>query len=105
MLEEDLTRGEKLYLLRSRTGTTVQQAAEDHKVEPNIYAAWEQDEVEGPDIDIGGLDPHEHYIVLRLRIGKSIGQQAEDMGLHDAVLRRMEKGKGSLQRQIDYWGH
>ena len=110
MLEEHLTTGEKVYLLRRRSGMKLRAFAAQWGFTGPEWLKVERDEAmygdTFKDLEIGGLlGPYEHYLTLRRRKGWNIPQQAKMMGLNDCTLEAMEAGKYPLDRLIAFWGH
>jgi len=105
LLEEELTTGEKLYLERNRRKLTQKASAKLYDVTLAAYRAWENDQSEGPDVTLEGIETWEHYIVLRRRLGCSVPEMAAILGCNPLTLYNWESGKGSLRRLMEYWGH
>lgn len=103
MLEEDLTRGEKLFLDRRRKKLTQRQAAARYSTTLYAYRRWEEDLSRPPTIKIKGMEPHEHYVIMRVRAGLGLAQMARMMGLSRGYLGLIESGHGSLARLVEYW--
>lgn len=102
----DLTRGEKLYLKRHRLGLTQLEMSVDLGVIPAQYRAMEHD-VEGskaPFISLGAMKPREIYTILRKREGLSRAELAEQMGISEFWVRKMEKGAAPIKRLAEFWG-
>mgnify|MGYP003648201724 CR=1 FL=1 len=109
MLEEHLFPGEKLYLQRKRAKQTMLQSALGYGVTLHRYRRWEQDlrvwsDPEPPEVTLGGLEPWEHYIVLRLRSKMRQVDLANKLGMSRNTIVRMEQGKSPLKRLIAFWG-
>lgn len=105
MLEEHLSAREKLYLKRDRARWTYEQAAVHYEVSRSQYIAWEEQGEDGvPEISLGGLDPWEYFVVLRLRTGMGRNRLSRILGVSKRQVVRMEHGEQSLKRLIDYWG-
>lgn len=108
MLEKDLTPGEKLWLNRRRLQKSMRKRAEDYDVSLHTYWCWEQDDPSHdiPDIDLGGIDPGEHYAIVRRRANMSIHELAREMRVSRADISLMERGKKKdCSRLQEYWGH
>lgn len=110
MLEEDLTTGEKLYLLRRRSGVRLRKFAAEWSLTPGQWLEAERDRATFGDtfrgLTIGGLrGPHEYYVTLRRRKGWSVKDLAQRMGLSPSRLVDMEAGRLSIARLTDFWGH
>ena len=56
-----------------------------------------------PEVNLMGLEPWEHYIVLRLRARMRQTDLAAAIGASRNTIIRMEKGEASLKRLIAYW--
>jgi transcriptional regulator with XRE-family HTH domain len=105
MLEESLSKGERLFVWRHRRRLTRGAAARFFGVTLGRYKRWEAGTTTGvPTVQLGGLEPQEHYVVLRKRSGYSLKDIAEKMGISTRKLRTMELGESPLDRQIDFWG-
>lgn len=110
MLEEHLTTGERVYLLRRRSGLKLRAfAAQWGLTGPELLKVERGDAKYGDTfkgLQIGGLwGPYEYYMTLRRRKGWSIPQLAFKMGLSTTTVDAMEAGKYSLERLIAFWGH
>ncbi len=110
MLEEHLTTGERVYLLRRRSGLKLRAFAALWGLTGPECLRVERDEARYgdtfKDLSIGGLlGPYEHYLTLRRRKGWNIPQQAAMMGLTTSTLELMEAGKYPLDRLIEFYGH
>lgn len=106
MIEEMLSPGEKLYVRRRRGQESTGMAARRMVVCIKLYRHWEKD-VPGtnpPNIDLGGLKPWEHYIVMRKRIGLSSMEVSRRMGVSQSTVLNMERGEGSLKRYREFFG-
>lgn len=109
MLEEDLLPGEKLYLKRRREKKKMLECALEFGVSIALYRKWERGTLwyrdpDPPEVNLGGLEPYDHYTVLRLRRGLSIHAAAKLMGIDPTYLSLMERGKRPLKRLIEFWG-
>jgi hypothetical protein len=104
MLEETLSRGEKIFLARHRAERSIATEAERRGVSEKTYRAWELDDLEGPNVSLGGLEPHEHYLILRFRTRIPLARFARMLGINYKTLRDMERGRRPLHRLIEYWG-
>lgn len=101
---KDLSPGERLILLRRRTGATQAEEAEEHGVSLLRYRRWEKDEIEGaPKVPLGKLKPGEIAFVLRRRKGLSLRAAADEMGVCPWWLRQMETGQVNQKRLLDFW--
>lgn len=110
MLEEHLTTGEKVYLLRRRSGLKLREFAAQHGLTGPELLKVERDEAKMgglfKDLQIGGLlGPHEHYMTMRRRCGWSVKQMAHKLGLNRVTVWEMECGRYPLDRYIEFWGH
>lgn len=104
MLEEHLTRGEKLYLQRKRFRQNSADSAARHDVSVEQYRRWEIDAETGPDVFLGGIELREHYAIMRRRMGLTLQDLADRMGCSINTVSRAESGNGPLTRVIEYWG-
>lgn len=110
MLEEHLTTGEKVYLLRRRTGENLRTFAARYGLTGPELLKVERDEAKMgdlfKDLQIGGLlGPHEHYLTMRRRAGWNLKEMARKLGLNASTVWAMECGRHPLDRYIDFWGH
>ncbi len=101
----DLTRGEKLRLVRKRGKQTQSQAAKRHKVSVHIYRRWERDDEETtiPSVAVGRLAMHEQCWILRLREDMSLEDVANKIGVCRWWLCQMEQGEAPVERLAEYW--
>lgn len=60
---------------------------------------------DGPEILLHGMDPWEHYFILRVRAGWGLSVLARKLGCSTRFLLSMERGERSLKRLIEFWGH
>lgn len=104
MLEEHLSRAEKLKVDRDRRRETPAQAAARHGVKVDLYKAWERGKRRPRNVDLGGLHPWEHYLVLRLRAGLTRKKVADMMGVAVMAVVGMERGKQTMRRLVEFWG-
>lgn len=101
----DLTKGEKLQVMRRRDGLTMPEAAAEFGVGLAKYRAWERDERDDvPNTPLGKLDPIEAAYVYRRRSDMNFTETADEIGVSRWWLRRMERGDAPPDRLLEYWG-
>ena len=108
MLEEDLTPGERLRLFRRRRGWVAPDMAAFLGVDIDTYHGWEKDlssETAAPDVELGGMEPYEHYFMLRYRSGITAKELGMMIGRSKEWVLRSESGLCPLKPLIEFWGH
>ena len=107
MLEENLSRGERLYLRRWRNQVSSWDASRALGVDHRTYLQWERDEIQGaPEIALErGLEPREHYVILRFRARLTVSDIAKAMGCTPRTITLQERGTTKHCRMLmEYWG-
>lgn len=101
----NLTKGQRLRVDRQRRGETQRQAAKRLDVAHKRYRYWEWDEYtwDAPRVKLGRLAPHERCLLLRREAGLSQRELAEAIGVTRQYLNKMEAGKTSCRRLVEYW--
>jgi len=96
-------------LARRRKGISQGQAADELGIKQCTYASYEKDEdrqfrhCPPPDIpEIESIDPHEHVVVLRTRLGYTLAEAAEVVGTSRATYVQIEGGGRVAQKWADY---
>lgn len=103
MLEEDLTPGEKLIVWRTRERYSFPDAAKFYGVSEKTYRAWEQGRMDPPNVQLGGIEPYEHFHVLRLRAGMTRRELADKVGKNPAAIQAEETGKAPCRSLVWFW--
>jgi len=105
MLVEDVTPGERLFLLRRRREDTTshEAAAKEWGVDVKIYRGWEQDVGDPPVAPLDEVRPYEHFALLRRRFGLPRKTMAKDIGISEILLWGMERGLRSCRMLKEYW--
>lgn len=106
MLEEDLRPGERLRLARWRDVESAADAARRLGVTQYRLKLWEtcKSEDDCPEVELGGMEPNEHYVVLRWRAGLTVRGLARKMSVHPQFLYEAERGLQRLDRLVEFWG-
>lgn len=106
MLEEDLSYKERLYVYRQRRRLTSWQHARELGVPYGQYYGWAHglSEEGAPEMRLRGIDPGEHYMVLRLRAGMTRRKMCARLGISYWHLTEIERGNRTLKRLIEFWG-
>lgn len=105
----ELTKNEKLIVVRRRLGQNQQERAEILGVPLGRYRQWEMGATNlmynyrCPDTALHGVTEAEHLFILRKRAGFSQKEIAEAMGVSDVWVRKMEAGVGNLKRLQEFW--
>lgn len=99
----DLTRGERLLIVRRREGSTAADCAAGCGVSLYRYKRWERDQEDGPACAVGRLAAHEGALVLRRRAGLSVAELAAAVGVSAYWLSLMERGQAPASRLEAYW--
>jgi hypothetical protein len=105
VLEEDLTPREKLrlycYRKRWKDAGALSVAFGVHV---DVAKRWlEEDCDDIPEIYLEGIDPGEHYRVLRFRSGLTTGEVADRIGVTWAHVYSMESGRESPKTLMEFW--
>lgn len=107
MLEEELTKPEKLYLWRRRKDPMWKQSdvAKHFDVSVRTVMRWEAGQSGTiPDLQLHGMNPHEVFVIIRRRAGVGVKQLAERIGISRQFLYLVESGKRPLTKRILlYW--
>lgn len=103
MIEEDLTRGEKLFLQRRRDRFSKYEQARILGVTYQIYVLWEEDRRHPPDTTIHGLTQLEQFVVLRRRAGMTQSSLAQRIGTSRQYLSAMENGHIRPSHLVRFW--
>ncbi len=106
MLERDLKPHEKLFLDRMRRYELIAAAAKRWGVPYEHYRLWEKGTRKNPPrVKLRGMNPHEHYTVMRLRHGLTRKELARRMGIMRRTLWEAEHGRlKTLERFMEFWG-
>lgn len=111
---DDLTTGERLFLLRRRKRTTQAKMAEYYCVSPGTYILWEHDDLDTvtirpPKVSSlglpGGLATYEACLIERRRKGMTAYALAERMGCPRHYIELAERGKRPVYRLEAFWLH
>lgn len=101
----DLTRGEKLTILRRRDKLSQLESAERYSVSPDTYRKWESDiNSTAPTVEVDELFVHEVCYLLRRRRRLTQKFVAAQMGVSRVTVNRMEKGEVPAVSLANYWG-
>ena len=105
MRASDLTRGEKLLLVRRRAGKTQVHEARANGVSLHEYRAWEKDSgvYDIPQVGIGKVASHEVCFLARHRAGMTVASVAEEVGVCRWWCSQMERGTVCADRLLAYW--
>lgn len=105
MIEEQLTLGEKLFLRRRREKISQAEMARRYSVSRYTYMNWEKNVggIDIPSVDLKGITPTEHFVILRRRAGISQLELAARMGIDRKTLWQMENGHLPLRQLIEFW--
>lgn len=111
MHAKDLSVGERLFLIRKRSGETMAAASDAFDVSLNLYRKWERDEaVPDPEhgvtkafLSLGRLTKEERYLVQRRRSGLTMREIASHLGCCPWWVRRMELGEADDGPLAEYW--
>lgn len=95
MIEEHLTRGERLFLLRRRAKKSFKDAAQEWEVDVETYLEWENDRSPaGSEFKLHGISQGEQYVIFRRRNGLTLRDVAEATGLSEATIGDIERDRG-----------
>ncbi len=107
MRASDLTRGEKLFLLRHRSGTTLAEQAADYGISMTQMRDWDRDITSSgqqpPSVGVGKVTRSESFRILRRRSGKTVAQLADELGYCSWWFRKMETGQADDSPLAVYW--
>lgn len=103
---ENLTDGERLYILRRRKGLTQAQMAATLGVHRNTYGPMELSTEDLGMVleDLGELAEAEQCIIKRRREGMTQHELAKKMGISRQWLYYMENGEQSCAALVEFWG-
>ena len=102
---EDISIGERLWILRERKRQTIEDAAEERGVLAYIYQQWERGEEVPPfDVPLDEVKPHEFYAILRRRAGLTRQDVARRIGVTLRAVRDAERGLAKLDKLREFWG-
>lgn len=96
-----LTKGERLTVLRRRSGKTQAQAAKVADLTLNAYRERELNE--DPDGRPLRLTPAEYCFVRRRRAGLTLDELAPKVGVSKWWICQMEKGRAPADRLVSFW--
>lgn len=99
----DLTRGERLLVLRRRHGLRQNAEARARGISLYRYRAWELDMGDAPKVGIGALRPHERLFIARRRYGVSLRDLADESGLSVNWICRIERGDAPPEALERFW--
>lgn len=100
----DLTRGEKLALLRRRENLRQEESALRFNVSRDTYHKWENDiNSTAPSLEVDDLAVHEVCYILRRRARLTQKQLASYIGTSRVTVNRMEKGEAPAFLLANYW--
>lgn len=100
-----LTRGERLYLARVRSGLTQHEAAHKHGVHVERYRAWERDQRDdGPLLNLPRLRLPEACRLRRRQAGLTQKQLAAILGVSKLWVVRMENEHAPITLLASHWG-
>lgn len=103
MLASDLTRGERLVVVRRRAGLSQVKMASKLKTGLRQYRAWERDEDGAPAKSVGKLEMHERCYIARRRSGLERQQLAKRMKCSRLWITLMESGRAPVAALQEYW--
>lgn len=102
---DDLTRGERLMLVRRRNNFNQKQYAEVYGVGTDTYYKWENDlNSTTPQVDIDELTLPEVCVILRRRRGWTQNEVARRMGCSRVTVNNMERGVTPSYELARFWG-
>jgi DNA-binding transcriptional regulator YiaG len=107
LLEEDLTDSEKFILWCTRKNLTVAKVAVEYGVSKAIAKEWKtgQRSDDVPQVKLLGMDPHEHYHILRVRSGMTEFELSRRLNIPVGQVCKFEYGNAYryMPRMIDFW--
>lgn len=99
----DLTRAEKLRLVRKRNKWTQPFAAKEFGAPLSRYRAWEKGKGNPPENAVGKLTPGEECWILRRRAGLTVRELAAKVGVCPYWIYLMEANRAPVDRLRDFW--
>jgi len=103
MRTTDLTSGERLLILRRRTGRSQRDEAERRGITLYRYKRYEADEQTTQDEPVGELKSHERCLILRRRERMSLDDLASELGVSRWWACQMEYGRAPADRLVKFW--
>lgn len=102
---EALTYGERLVILRRRSGENQRQAAARLDLPLARYQLLEVDKEQGlgRPPGVGKLAPNERCFLYRRRAGKTRAEVAADLGRCQLWVTQMERGRVNCDELVGYW--
>jgi transcriptional regulator with XRE-family HTH domain len=104
---KDLSFGERLRTVRRREGLTQANAAAAYGMPLGAYKMAERDQPQAWSIPapvLRTLRTYEACLILRKRLGLTLDQLSDEMGISKWWLCLMEQGKAPVGRLSSYWG-